>query len=176
MEDTVFVFTGRSVEQMLIEGGSQSWSLDAGRARRCSYLVCSQNRHSGTIRTGVAPHGSAFLVAKILDVVDSAETAGRYNILFTEFARISIPSLWGGWRNPVKYTSLEELGLDASALEFERTPDGLLAATSARVQSAGASFFMPAAEPVPLSLDAAKRGLAASFGVSVDAIEITIRG
>src|ERR1019366_294153 len=122
MENTVFVFTGRSVDQMLSEGGSQAWALDAGRARRCAYVVCSQNRHSDTIRSGVAPHGSAFLVAKIADVVDSPEVPGRYNILFSEFARIAVPSLWGGWRNPVKYTSLEELGIDEARLTFEAAP------------------------------------------------------
>jgi len=38
-------------------------------------------------------------------------------------------------------------------------------------------YAQPVSSPkVPLTIEQAKRGLAATFGVSVDAIEITIRG
>jgi hypothetical protein len=118
-------------------------------------------------RTGRAPHGSAFAVAKISDIVPSDEEAGRFNILFHEVARVSIPEVWDGWRNPVKYTTLEDLRIDLATLRFETEAAGVPAAPTERN-----------ARPTPgdaLSPEAAKRGVAAFFGISVDAVEIIVR-
>ncbi len=34
----------------------------------------------------------------------------------------TIPEKWGEWRNPVKYTTLEELGIDLDKLKFKPMP------------------------------------------------------
>lgn len=173
--DAILVFSGRSIEQMLDEGGSQAWALDASRARRCSYIVCTQNRHSDVHRSGRAPHGEAFMVGQISDVIESTEDPDRFTIVFDKFARITIPGAWGGWRNPVKYTTLEELGIDPGTLSFENVPE----ASERRAAPSHTPAVKDRAATVngtpPLSLDAAKNGLAAYFGVPVEAIEITIR-
>jgi len=133
--DAIMVFTGRSLKHMLVERGSQAWVLDPRRARGFQYLVCTQNRQSGAQRTGSAPHASAFIVAKISDIVESVEEPSRYNILFDEFAQINIPGAWKGWRNPVRYTTLEELGISLAELRFERVSDAESEGTAAQAVS-----------------------------------------
>ena len=57
------------------------------------------------------------MIGRIKDVVTSPENADRYLIQFSEFARVNIPNIWKGDRNPVKYAaSLEEIGIDPSTL------------------------------------------------------------
>jgi hypothetical protein len=174
-EDTILVFTGRSVAQMVREGGSEAWRLDLPRARACTYMVATQNRRSAVHRSGSAPHGDGFIVAKIDDIVDSKEEPGRYCINFTKIAPIDNPKLWPGLRNPVRYTTLDNIGIDVtrlvfrSAADFVETPSSDAASTASKLQAA-------ASEVVPLTMIAAKRGLAAYFGVDVDAIEVTIHG
>jgi hypothetical protein len=175
--DAILVFSGRSIEQMIEEGGSQAWALDAGRASRCNYIVCTQNRHSDVHRSGRAPHGAGFMVGKISDVITSTEDPGRFTIVFDEFARIDIPDLWGGWRNPVKYTTLEELGIDPGKLGFERVAEAAGSRRPPPQRPRPVRDRTPGTDGVtPLSLEAAKKGVAAYFGVPVEAIEITIRG
>src|SRR5689334_4812454 len=115
--DTLTVFTAKSIERLLREGGTSSWRLNPAHARRCTFVVCTRNTraHWGD---GDEPHGSAFLVARIGDVVQCEATAendeseeDRFLIRFTEFARINIPNVWNGQHNPVRYTTLEELGI-----------------------------------------------------------------
>jgi hypothetical protein len=43
----------------------------------------------------------------------------------SEYAQISIPDAWQGWRNPVHDSSLDELGINLRDLEFDAvTPGG----------------------------------------------------
>jgi hypothetical protein len=161
----VLVFTGRSVDELLEEGGSQAWVLDPRRAQRCEFLVCAQNNESN--RGGRAPHGAAFLVARISDIAPSQESAGRYIIRFQEYALTNKSEVWQHWRNPVKYTTLEELDIKPEDLEWKEIAQP---AHQTSTLEAGASAI------VPLTIDAAKRGLAAYFRVAPESIEITIRG
>src|SRR5947209_6330878 len=72
MPDTIFLLTGRSIERLLDEGGSQAWRLDAPHAREMRFAVCCQNRYPPSndgFYAGTAPHRSAFLVAKVSGVV-----------------------------------------------------------------------------------------------------------
>jgi len=160
------VFTGRGPERILSEGGSQAWALDPRRARACEYLVCCQNRGGDDWGNATEPHRSAFLIGKIRDVVPAWDGAeGRYLIAISHYAPLAIPNMWDKGRNPVRYVGLEEIGVDPAALQFEPLPD-------------------PSPEPAGaaqggrrgLTLAEAKRGLAEHFGVSPDAVEITIRG
>ena len=165
--DTVVVSTFESRERILGEGGTSGWRLDPAHARRCTYVVCTRN--AGSARTeGREPHHSAFLIGKVSDVValDGVGLPGRYRIEFSEYALVDLPDVWKGDRNPVRYARLEDLGIDLS---------------TAKWQSVTRSTFEerpqpPARRPhAALSLAEAKRGLALTFGVPLEAVEITIR-
>ncbi len=163
----IAVFTGKSTDHMLTDQGSQSWVLDRKNALHCEYLVCCRSGIDWV--EGPEPRGSAFLVGRISDVVPSTETEGRWLIKISAFARVSIPGVWQGWRNPVHYTDLASLGVDPNTLTFEPMPEPVTSdqrVTVSETKPAGGS----------LTISEAKRGLALTFGVSEEAIEITIRG
>lgn len=79
---------------------------------------------------GKEPHHTAFLVGKISDVVSTASTRvkkapeGRFLIKFSQSAHIDIPDACPkGHRNPVRYTTLEEMGIDPKTLKWELMPE-----------------------------------------------------
>lgn len=165
-QNTVAVFTGKSLDRIIHEGGSQSWVLDATRARKCDYLVCTQNAHNPEdYADGTEPHGSAFLVGRISQVSPATDgDVGRWKIEFSEYARISQPGVWTGDRNPVRYTTLDDLGIDLNDANFEK------------VQTGGATAQSPTEATSGLTIRQAKAGLAKTYDVDVDSIEIVIRG
>ncbi|MFD4357491.1 hypothetical protein ACFWPX_33440 [Nocardia sp. NPDC058518] len=160
-ENTVVVFTAKSSEKILSEGGSQAWKLDPSRARKCEWLVCTQNAHNyEEYADGSEPHGSAFLVGRISRITPATEVGveGRWKIEFSEFARISQADAWTGDRNPVRYTTLASLGINLDGVEFHKLERNETAVSTA------------------LTIAQAKAGLAETYGVGVDSIEIVIRG
>jgi hypothetical protein len=170
-EDTVLVFTARSPERIVREGGSQAWVLNVTRAKACTYLVCTQNRHNPDhdFEDATEPHGAGFLVGKISRITPSIEhpDGERWIIGISEYARIEMPGLWEGWRNPVRYASLADLNIDPGTLKWQRVPEA----------AAPPAHQKAAAQPVArMTIEEAKKALAATFGVRPDAIEITIRG
>jgi hypothetical protein len=96
----------------------------------------------------------------------------RYMLVISEFARINIPNLWDHGRNPVRYSSLERLGIRLEQVgELEPVPgDRALAARSEERREEGASVAGM------LTIAEAKKALATTFGVRPEAVEITIRG
>src|SRR5439155_1362910 len=60
--DTIVVFTARSPERIIREGGSQAWVLNPARAKLCKWLVCTQNRHNPdhNFSDATKPHGAVF--------------------------------------------------------------------------------------------------------------------
>lgn len=161
-EDTIIVFTAREPERIVREGGSQAWVLDARRARHCSYVVCVQNQHNTAHDfAATEPHGAGFLIGKISKITPGRDAGdeARWHIGISEYARISKPNLWQGWRNPVRYASLAELEIDPTKLSWQQMP-------------------VQASEPQVrrMTIAEAKEALSATFGVSPDDIEITIRG
>jgi hypothetical protein len=153
------------------EGGSQAWVLNPVRAKQCTCLICTQNRHNANhdFEDASEPHGSAFLVGKISGLRRSEESPieERWLILISECALINLPNVWGGWRNPVRYTNLADLGINPGSLSFQQLLAPLeppAKATAAQSQTGRG-----------LTIAEAKRGLALTFGVGADAIEITIR-
>lgn len=176
-ENAVMVFTGRPPEQILAEGGTQAWVLSARRARMCNYVVCVQNRDTLERFSPTEPHNMAFMIGKITEVAlaspdeqpeDGDDKPERYIIKFRKYVRIAIDAtaLRQGNRNPVSYIDLIALGINPEFLDFSE-------------------HSAPVAEPIapeaavedrPLTLAQARNGLALTFGVSPDAIEITIRG
>lgn len=183
-QEVVVLFTAKSTKQILAEGGTSAWRLDRNRARRCEFAVCSRNAHAGWGTPNMAgwiegtePHHTAFLVGKIRDVVPCAATLDnakstepRYIIQFSEFATVDLPNVWRGDRNPVKYMSLEDLAIEPSWLKWEPMPEPVNAPKLVGENS-------PVNNGVkPLTMGEAKKGLALTFNVPPEAIEITIRG
>jgi hypothetical protein len=169
-EDTIVVFTARSPDRIIREGGAQAWVLNPVRAKQAKWLVCTQNRHhpDHEFSDATEPHGTAFLVGKISGIVPSQEDPDRWMIEISEFARISMPSIWQG-RNPVRYMHLLEIVFtDVRGLEFQPMP-----------QRERAKPIVQGAEPASphaLTIAEAKKALALTFGVKPEAVEITIRG
>lgn len=125
------VFTYRSIATILDERGSQAWSLNAGNARRCTYIVCTRNRYfagAGPDEQAAAQeeHRAAFLVGRITIVEPSPERPDRHIVRFNEYAILDPqPVLWPGARNPVWYVDdiRKSLGIDPDALHWLAMPD-----------------------------------------------------
>ncbi len=126
-ENAIIVFTARSPERIVREGGSQRWVLNPARAKLCSWLVCTQNRHhpDHEFSDATEAHGCGFLLGKISGVRISTEPdpKEKWLILISEFARINYPNLWDHGRNPIRYTSLETLRIDPDGMEFQALPN-----------------------------------------------------
>ncbi|MFW9262636.1 hypothetical protein [Nostoc sp. CALU 546] len=169
------MFTARSPERIIKEGGSQSWILNPARAKLCTWLVCTQNRRNPDHEFSGAtePHGSGFLLGKISAVSKSQEEGddnrNRWLIAISEFVLINVHEVWGGWRNPVRYTSLEKLGISIDGMEFQPIPQQ----SKAPLHSEQSAISKPT---TMLTIAEAKKALATTFGVSPEAVEITIRG
>jgi hypothetical protein len=159
------VLTGNSLDEILAVGGSASWVLNEKHAKRQRYLVCVRNAPSVDFADH-EPHGAAFLVGIIKDlrhVGHDAKGLKRWTIEISEYATILKTDTWGEWRNPVKYTSLEELGINPKSLKFRPMPKPTKPVSA-----------LPSVRP--LSIAEAKQGLSAQFGVPIEAIEIVIKG
>jgi hypothetical protein len=176
----IAVFTSRSPHKMMEEGGSQSWVLDPVRVRLIPFLVCVQNKNDPRRKFSddSEAHGSVFMVARISDVVPAPEDPKRWQICFDRYWTIQNPTnVWKGQRNPVKYTTLEAMGIDLRSLgEFHSVDDHLkMVGLSANIKTQQPSLSANESAP-PISIANAKLGLAAFYGVPPDAIEILIRG
>jgi len=179
-QEIAVVFTAKSVERILREGGSAAWRLAPWRARQCRYVVCTRN----TLAPWAEPlgtdhaHGSAFLIGKVSNVVPCQPTPenreaskDRYLIKISEFARVNIPNVWKAERNPIKYMPYEAVGIDFETLTWEPIPSQAIS-----LPMPESSTPEPAAQRKGLTIAEAKSGLAQFFNVAPDAIEITIRG
>jgi len=185
-ESAIMTMTARGPDRILSEGGSQAWVLNPANARKHDYLIALQNQHNGRWGGATEPHGTAFLIGKIKAVVqadDPDAEEGRYKIEISNYARINIPLEWKG-RNPVRYVTLDKLGIDPSTLDFHPMPAPERASAAQDDQEAAEPFTV-AAGPAPtssaaddrkepLTIPEAKERLAATLGVRSDQIRITI--
>lgn len=156
----IAVFTDKSVEVLLGQGGSGPWVGSAERVKRQEYLVCIRKAKPGSNE-----HGNAFLVGKISAVREHGfDRRGQQRWFFkiSEFAAPRHQGQWE-WRNPVRYTTLEDLGIELRKLKFEPAP------------APTRDLPLPESGVKPLTIAEAKAGLAAKFDVSPDAIEIHIK-
>src|SRR6202158_1045671 len=156
----IAVFTSKTVEILLAHGGSRAWVGGAERVKQQEYLVCMRKTKPGT-----EGHGNAFLVGKINAVREHGfDRRGQQRWFFeiSEFAAPRHPGQWE-WRNPVRYTTLEDLGIELRKLKFEPAP------------APTRDLPLPESGVKPLTIAEAKAGLAAKFDVSPDAIEIHIK-
>jgi hypothetical protein len=165
----IAVFTADSRDEILAVGGSVSWVVAEKQARRREFLVCIRNAR-GVDFHDHEPHGTAFLVGRISGLKPyghDKKGMPRFIIEISDHALIDHPEAWGEWRNPVKYTTLEELGIDPKKLKFKPTT----------------ATKEPPPPPAPdrsktgaLTIAEAKAGLALQFGVPPEGIEILIKG
>jgi hypothetical protein len=122
MATAIVVFTAESRDEIIRNGGSQSWAVSKERARHQEFLVCVRNAHN-ELSDGDEQHGSAFLVGRISNVVAALHPVrphetGRWMIKISDYAEVEIPDVWHGWRNPIRYTSLEDIGIEPASLSF----------------------------------------------------------
>lgn len=167
-EPAVVVFTAKTAETILAEGGTSAWRLHPDHAEARTFAVCTRNKFAKWSK-GPEPHRSAFLVGKIRDVVQAPNRdKGRYLIRLSEYAIVDIPDIWEkGDRNPIKYVDIESLGIDPAKLKWKPMPE--------MGDAPVATPEPPHIPDSPLTIAEAKKRLAATFGVSTDAVEITIR-
>jgi hypothetical protein len=148
-------YTSNSFEAIVRQGGDFDWYLNVNRAKNCQYLVCCSSVGSN--------RGYNFLVGKISGVefskLDDKEKK-RYVIRISEAATINVSDQWGGYQNPVHYTNLTDMGIDLSALKWQKvaTPEPSLPTV------------------LDLTIAQAKAGLAQHYGVLASNVEIIIKG
>src|SRR5262249_10494935 len=95
------VFTFKSVDRLLREGGTSPWRLDRNHARGCEFTVCTRNGRNPKSE-GTEAHQSAFLIGRVKDVVAAADRKGRFLIQFSDYATVNVADVWKGDRNPVR--------------------------------------------------------------------------
>jgi hypothetical protein len=176
-DNAVVVFTVEGLDTIRHQGGTQYWILNRTRARESEFVILVQNRIKSEVEhkrkewkfaTADKEHGTAFLIGRIADIV---RTGSRWLIKISEYSEIDIPEVWKGWRFPVRYMPLSDLGIDPKSLTFKP----LFGAKKKGAKTGGtAAIAMSGA--TPLTIAEAKHGLAAGLGVSEKNIEITIRG
>lgn len=169
MKIAIFL-TAKNVDRILAEGGTSSWRLDRNNARQCTYAVCTRNAYAEWVE-GNEAHHSAFIVGKISDVVTSPDYESRYLVQFSEYALVDVAEVWKGERNPVRYSNSDEVDIDFDKLDWKPMPKA-----NTKVLVPEAQKAPIAAEVRGLTIAEAKKGLAATFGVPPEAIEINIRG
>jgi hypothetical protein len=164
----VIVLTSEPIETILSHGGSGDWVLSAKKANTCKYVICCRKPAWNNKKEGIAPR-AAFLIGLIAGLEsqpDSENGRGqpRFLIKMSEYDTFERPGVWKESRNPVSYKTLKNLGIDLRGLKFKPMP----------VPVASAKPGEPA--PGMMTIADAKKALAATFGVSPEDIDITIRG
>lgn len=175
MASAIAIFCGKSKEHILRDGGTQSWRLLPRNAVQHEYVVCCRSGVDWV--EGPEKRGSAFLIGRISGVVPSTDNNAedRYLVKISEYAELDLPEVWQGWRNPVKYTTLEELGVSLEGLDFKSMPPTPPVSKGAFESLVGSSGRDAQLHDM-LTIAQAKKALAATYGVPVDAIKITIHG
>ncbi len=89
-------------------------------------------------------------------------------LTFDLYATIDNPEVWKDWRNPVRYTTFAKLGISLAQIKFKPMPR--------RSKVSEAISLSKTETPTKIDIETAKRGVAAYYNVSPEAVEITIRG
>ena len=199
--EVIAVYTSHGLRDFELLGGTAKWKVNVARATACRFVICAKN--SGVMPHA---HGNplvqsrtAFLIGKIsvispVEIGDPPffmgrqfETAGRSLIAFREYAEISIPDFWSrGWLVPTVYRPEAEICellkvRDLSELPFEPLSRAKREEIHSQAKTLAKSMEKQGRQPKlarenGLDIASAKAGLAARFGVSVENIDITIRG
>jgi hypothetical protein len=167
---TIVVFTADSVDTIVRQRGSGDWVVSAKKADSCKYIVCCRKPNWSNRKEGI-PARAGFLIGRIAGLHQRAgsETPRdqmRYLIQMADYAALEKkPGVWKERvRNPVAYSTLDDLQIDLRGLKFKPMP------------AAGAGETKESSGTKQMTIADAKNGLAATFGVTPDDIEIIIRG
>jgi hypothetical protein len=168
----IVVFTVDSLDSILRQGGSGDWVVSAKKANSCKYIVCCRKPNWSNRKEGILGR-AAFLIGRVAGLVERAgsETPRdqkRYLIQISDYAAMEKPGVPDVWkenvRNPVAYATLDELHIDLRGLKFKAIP------------AVGAEAANTVSGAKQMTIADAKNGLALTFGVNPDDIEIIIRG
>jgi hypothetical protein len=164
----VVVSTTEIVDLILTQEGIGNWVLSPDKANKCKYVVCCRKEHWRNRKEGI-PARSAFLVGVISELIsapgsENSRGQSRFFLGISSYALVNLKGVWKEGRNPVTYATPAELGIDVRALRFKPLT--------------GKKDELPGKRPLTVSqaIAQAKKLLAESLNVSVDDIEITIRG
>jgi hypothetical protein len=165
----IVVFTADSVDTIVRQRGSGDWVVSAKKADSCKFIVCCRKPNWSNRKEGI-PARAAFLIGRVAGLLQRAgsETPRdqmRYLIQMADYAEFEKPGVWKERvRNPVAYSTLDDLQIDLRGLKFKPMP------------AAGAGETKESSGAKQMTIADAKNGLAATFGVTPDDIEIIIRG
>ena len=166
------VFTFKSIDRIAREEGTQSWRMHKSKIGSFGYVICARNRRREEVE-GPEPHGSAFLIGRVRDVVlcdDAPErTLPRYKVRISEAATIDIPNFWRWGRWPVHYEDLGSLNIDPDTLAFKPLCEFAEIAPNLAVK------LNPVAVDWHSVIEVAKRDLGLKLGVRPSSIEIAVR-
>lgn len=164
MKDAVMVFTSKSLETMIQEGGTGNWAGKEERLKHTKWVVATRNLKSDWTQ-GDEPHGSAFLIGRVSGVKPApSPEKDRFVIQFDQFASIRTLNAWTNNRNPIAYTSLHDLGIDPEKLDWKAFPPQ--ANTSGHQNT-----FSEAPSTV---IDQARAMIANALSISPEAVKITV--
>ncbi|MDB9493382.1 hypothetical protein PN441_13225 [Spirulina major CS-329] len=112
-EDTLLTFTIHDEQYIKANQYDDAWVLSAERASNCKYLVCCHSQEP--------QKGTAFCVGLVsqIQAKNPGDGKTRYAICISAYAPIDLPDVWDGGQNPVRYVSLQDLGIDPASLTFE---------------------------------------------------------
>ena len=160
--NVVMVFTSKSLETMLHEGGSGNWAANKDRIKHAKWIVATRNQKSSWTQ-GTEGHGSAFLIGHVCGIKPApAPEQDRSVIIFDRYADLDLANAWTGSRNPVAYTDLKTLGIDPEALQWKPFVKGNVEESLS-------------ATPEPSAVtDRARSMIAQAFSISPDAVKITV--
>ena len=162
------VFTADTLDSILRQGGSGDWVVSAKKADSCKYIVCCRKPNWSNRKDGI-PARAAFLIGRVAGLLERADSKNdrdqvRYLVQIADYAVLEKPGVWKeNVRNPVAYSTLDELQIDFRGVKFKSMP-------------APAGTEILRTEAKQMTIADAKNGLAATFGVSADDIDIIIRG
>jgi hypothetical protein len=167
--DTIVVFTADSRDSIVKAGGSGDWVVSANKANSCKYIVCCRKPNWSNRKEDI-PARAAFLIGRVAgllqrDGIATPRDQMRYLIQMADFADLNEPDVWKERvRNPVAYATLNDLQIDLRGRKFTPMP------------AVGAGTAGETPEAKQMTIAEAKNGLALTFGVKPDDIEIIIRG
>lgn len=164
----VVVSTKARTDEIVAAGGIGNWVLNPDKGSKCKYVVCCRKEDWRNRKEGI-PARTAFLVGTISEFrrmpeSENARGQSRFFIGISSYALVRIKNVWKAGRNPVTYATSAELKIDIGGLRFKP------------VAKIGNETAEKRPKTVSQAIALAKRSLADSLNISVDDIEITIRG
>src|SRR6266478_331432 len=125
----VVVFMADTREKILHEGGSGDWVVSAKKADSCKYIVCCRKPNWSNRKEGISAR-AAFLIGRVAGLRERPDSGNdrdqmRYLIQMADYAELEMPGVWRECvRNPVAYSTLDDLQIDLRGLKFKPMPAG----------------------------------------------------